>query len=403
MPTKKGHPTVAERVAQELAASFDQKLEKVQTDVADKFARLEEAMLRMAAPQHNSNQGATNIPATPIAGNETTPPPNQQAQVASQQLLSHEPVTTVPEILNTAASAQSSTTSDATPDVNRRSAFQPPTRRRSRSADGRHDTLPTTATFDPHLKVNTANPWSSWLQKNSAGQQQLPLSADFKEPDQFEEDLTSQHVRNILASTAHHLSSGNNKPGVYPHKLVFRGPEKKRIPLNNVTLAEHLWGIMCIVKDPKTDPRIKPSLLAHLEDVIEDACDFQWPAVRRWSEETFSLIAENRLPNGWYSTTRIQLLRVSMSKIDNAKLYCDPETPVQRKPQFTTQQADNLKGGPPCTAFNSPNGCTQQSGHLVGGRRMLHICSYCLVQTSTGYQHSETNCRNKAKFGKNHF
>lgn len=195
----------------------------------------------------------------------------------------------------------------------------------------------------------------------------------------FDEDLTSQHVCNILASTAHHLTAGNNKPGVYPHKQVFRGPKKKRVPLNNVLLAEHLWGILCIVKHPKTDPRIKPCLVAHLEDVIEDACDFQWPAVRRWSEEVFSLVAENRLPNGWFSSSRIQLLRVSMSKIDNAKMYADPEPILPKKQQFPVQQPDNLKGGPPCPAFNSSAGCSQQSGHTVGGRRMLHICSYCLM------------------------
>lgn len=130
---------------------------------------------------------------------------------------------------------------------------------------------------------------------------------------------------------------------------------------------------------------------------------FQWPAVRRWSEETFSLIAENRLPNGWYSSHRIQLLRVSMSRIDNAKINFDTDISAQRRQPPLVQQTDALKGGPPCPAFNSQSGCNQQSGHIVGGRRMLHICSYCLVQCSTGYQHSEATCRNKIKFGKTHF
>lgn len=402
MPTKKGFPTVAEKVAQELAASFDHKLDKMQSDVADKFARLEEAMLRMAAPQQTLDRDSTNTPSTSNARSQSPVATDQQHSLASHQSDQQDPTNIVLRNFAQAVPAREPTTSDAIPDVNRRSAFQPPARRRSRSADGRHDPLLHAALHDPVPKVNNPNPWGAWLQKNSVPSQAFsPLDAP--ESDNFEEDLTSQHVRNILASTAHQLSAGNNKPGIYPHKLVFRGPEKKRIPLNNVSLAEHLWGILCIVKDPKIDPRIKPSLLAHLEDVIEDACDFQWPAVRRWSEETFSLIAENRLPNGWYSSHRIQLLRVSMSRIDNAKLSFEVEPTPQHKHQFTAQQTDNLKGGSPFPAFNSPTGCTHQSGHVMGGRRMLHICSYCLVQCSTGYQHSEASCRNKEKFGMPHF
>lgn len=402
MPTKKGFPTVAEKVAEQLTASFDNKLEKIQSDVADKFARLEQAMLRMAVPQHHGTSENNSLP-TP-----TSPQPGvSNAQPSQPSLIDHQNtqrgnISSDNGLLNANQTDSDRATSDAINDARGRQ-LQPPTRRRSKSADVCRDTLPRPVLHDPVQDVNKANPWGAWLQKNAhAGNQDLPAPR-LVDPDNYDEDATTQHVRNILASTAHHLSSGNAKPGLYPHKFVFRGPEKRRIPLNNVSLAEHLWGLLCIVKDPKTDPRIKPSLLAHLEDVIEDACDFQWPAVRRWSEETFSLIAENRLPNGWYSTTRIQLLRVSMSRIDNAKFNFDLDPQPQRKQQQPQAHNDALKGGPPCQAFNSQAGCTLQSGHLVGGRRMLHICSYCLFQCSTGYQHSEAHCRNKAKFSNAHF
>lgn len=369
----------------------------------------------MAVPQQQTNQPHQSS-AQPLQNQNNTTGATAQHTTA---LIHSEPsMPTARDILRPEVAGQSVTeltTSDAISpeDVSRRHASQPPTRRRSRSADVRLDPLPRTALNDPVSDVNNANPWKAWLQKSSLPPQ-LATATGGADTDQIEEDLTSQHVRNILASTAHQLTSGNAKPGIYPHKLVFRGPEKKRIPLNNVSLAEHLWGILCIVKDPKVDPRIKPCLLAHLEDVIEDACDFQWPAVRRWSEETFSLIAENRIPNGWYAVNRIQLLRVSMSRIDNAKLTFDVDFPAQSKQQSHNpsaqskqqsfnQQTDGLRGGPPCQAFNSQAGCNQQSGHMIGGRRMLHICSYCLMQCSTGYQHSEASCRNKLKFGKTHF
>lgn len=86
---------------------------------------------------------------------------------------------------------------------------------------------------------------------------------------EFNDPSMSQQVRNKLAPTAHQLSAGN-KPQFFHH-----GPEKKRFGINSVTLAEHLWGIIRIVKDHKTEARIKPDLLSHLEDVVEDSCDYE--------------------------------------------------------------------------------------------------------------------------------
>lgn len=48
MPTKKGKPTVAEKVAEQVTASFDKKLEKIHSEVEDKFAMLEMAMLHLS-------------------------------------------------------------------------------------------------------------------------------------------------------------------------------------------------------------------------------------------------------------------------------------------------------------------------------------------------------------------
>lgn len=242
---------------------------------------------------------------------------------------------------------------------------------------------------------NINNPWRSWLagaRQPTAENSQSPVIS----PTAGSEDIEKQ-VQNILATTVHNLSKGNTTLGTFPFKLVSRGPEKKKIAINQATLAEHLWGILRIVKDPKTNPSIIVYLLKHLEDVIEDSCDFEWVKVRRWSEEIFSLVAENRLASGWGSLQRIQMLRMNLSRVESGALY-QPQLPIVKKQQYSSFHTDASKGGPPCQAYNSPGGCPLPAGHVVNGRKMSHICTFCLYNSSAAYTHSETQCRNRLRF-----
>lgn len=67
------------------------------------------------------------------------------------------------------------------------------------------------------------------------------------------------------------------------------------------------------------------------------------------------------------------------------------------------QPPDALKGGPPCPDFNSQKGCNFPSGHLVQGKRFMHICSFCLMNSAATYPHAEVVCRNKTKVSRAHF
>lgn len=54
-----------------------------------------------------------------------------------------------------------------------------------------------------------------------------------------------------------------------------------------------------MTKDERVPDEIKPELYNHVEDILEDACTYDWPkAVRKWSEQVFNMIAHNRLPLG---------------------------------------------------------------------------------------------------------
>lgn len=266
---------------------------------------------------------------------------------------------------------------------------------------------PTRQLFD----VNTTPSWTGWAapMDYSVGATNDPYAPTPRQTQHydFDTDDVEQRVQDILASTASNLSRGNVKPGAYPFKYVRRGPERQKITINSVSLSEHLWGLVCMIRDPKIDPSIRPSLNAHLLEVIEDSCDFDWDCVRRWSEEVFTLIAENRLPGGWAASPRIQMLRMTISRSPFNRAY-PPHRDFQHREQVKRQPpqqhpADPPKNGPPCTAYNSATGCSLPAGHMVNGRKVQHICTYCLYNSCAAYTHSEMQCRNKNRFASHHF
>lgn len=141
--------------------------------------------------------------------------------------------------------------------------------------------------------------------------------------------------------------------------------------------------------------------------MIEDSCDFEWDSVRRWSEEVFTLIAENRLPGGWSATSRIQMLRMTISRSllhraypprDNTQRDNWRQHPIQQYAQQQTQSVEAPKNGPPCTAYNGPSGCPLPAGHVVNGRKVQHVCTFCLYNSCAAYTHPEFQCRNKNRY-----
>lgn len=228
---------------------------------------------------------------------------------------------------------------------------------------------------------------------------------------QYDDDMEAR-VNHILAATAHQFSAANGKPGFFPHKVVSRGPDRRRPAFNTLSLSEHVWGITRLIRDTKVPSNIKPFLYNHIEDIMEDSCQFDWAsAIRPWSEEIFTRVAEERLT--WDNRPEIQLLRMSIARNPAAKIGIVNDNPTKTNSGFDnnsrTRQAPSAtfeytKGGPPCDNYNSPTGCNLQSGHIIRGRRMIHVCKYCLYYTSAAHQHPETQCRNKVKFPPpNHF
>lgn len=106
----------------------------------------------------------------------------------------------------------------------------------------------------------------------------------------------------------------------------------------------------------------------------------------------------------------IQMLRLTISRAATAKistvahkevlpLNALPRRQAQLSQHGQNNQQEVLKGGPPCPAFNPNKGCTLNSGHVINGKKMVHVCSFCLFNTSAANTHSESQYRNKIRFG----
>lgn len=266
---------------------------------------------------------------------------------------------------------------------------------------GQHSTA--TLTANQVNNVNNSEAWSTRVLEAGASGALASSSRPISTKEAVSLDVQAQ-VKDILESTASHLSKGTSKPHNFPYEYIVRGDRKVAAP-NSVTLAEHIWGILAMIKDPAVNSAIKPALLDHLDEVAEDCRDYDWAtAVRKWSEEVFALVAEKRMPRGWFSTDKIQLLRVSLSKVSTARLATAKDQ-VNQKSQGSTGATANdyWKAGPPCKAFNSKDGCDLQAGHLVNGRRVQHVCAYCFVSAAATFPHSEQSCRNKFRDRNHHF
>lgn len=277
---------------------------------------------------------------------------------------------------------------------------------------GREQTLNQTSASAQPLSTNN-NPWPV-----SVFQQTDPSLALFQGPlpsaasELAANKVLDDKVNHILMSTPHQLEKGGKKQPLFAHNYVYRGAELKQATLNSLSLAEYGWAITRMFKDKAVPNDIKPHLLTHLEEILEDAVTYDWErGVRRWSEQVFGLIAQNRLEEGWKSYARIQMLRLSFSKVGNARqpqgsqkentnrdtFARDREPYARPRPYTPAQNPEFLKGGPPCSAFNSQQGCQFNSGHSVNGKRMVHICTFCLYNTSAANPHSVVECRNKLR------
>lgn len=87
-----------------------------------------------------------------------------------------------------------------------------------------------------------------------------------------DDDLTEQ-VQSIIANSAANITGGNVRQGRFPYKYIVRREEMRRPLPTSLTMSEHLWAVFRMIRDESVPSEIKPFLLSHIEQVLEDTRD----------------------------------------------------------------------------------------------------------------------------------
>lgn len=118
-----------------------------------------------------------------------------------------------------------------------------------------------------------------------------------------------------------------------------------------------------MIHDSKTPHDIKPCLVLHIEQIVEDAREYEWETgVRRWSEEVFSRITKGRLFKGWHSVDERQRMRMILAQ----------SKPLAAMPQRSYNPAQNRDN------FNRRNS-SQAQPHLRSSRAVHPALTITLV------------------------
>ena len=128
---------------------------------------------------------------------------------------------------------------------------------------------------------------------------------------------------------------------------------KERDSYDNLKYEEFVWGMIRLINATHKGDNPTSSLLAHLEMVAEDAAQFKWESVRKFSNACFD--KTDRREMTWKSHDQVREQRIKNSWI----------------------------GGPrqglismPCDSFNTDT-CEKSDGHIEGGVRARHRCAIC--------------------------
>ena len=165
----------------------------------------------------------------------------------------------------------------------------------------------------------------------------------------------------------------------WPHLNVYRGPERRPVRYNELTLPEFVHGYLQMIRNPKNgfDQDIMMQILS---DMMEDALSYSWDHVRNFYRVLASHIEMEKI--AWTDSSRISGLRYH---------YAHRHGPMAVQPTRATGRSVPTSSRV-CFAFQRGE-CSETGDH--GG--YLHACSHCVRARGVAHAHPEKDCRQKAK------
>ena len=187
---------------------------------------------------------------------------------------------------------------------------------------------------------------------------------------------------------------------LFPYDLVERGDGGKPIKKGEATREEFSLGLIRLQLEPTFPPDSINALVSHHEMIAYDNCSLPWHIVRRYSEETFTRIADGRLPHGWLDPVAINAVRLETLATSN---IAAGELPSE---SYRNSNSNNPKNpydketmGSPCSIWNrDQEKCDKASKGEAHGNppnKYIHICGYCANVRHIVAAHPENKCYTK--------
>ncbi len=197
---------------------------------------------------------------------------------------------------------------------------------------------------------------------------------------------TSKHTKGKKKSGRKRTSCDIVKRAIdWPHFHVYRGPGRKPVEFDTLTLAEFTYGYLCVQRDADdVDDQI--AMTTHLRLLMADATEFGWPAVRNYHGVLLQLMEQRNFSWSQDSTQlREQYLKSCPATSTTEKAGSGQERPwsgaTDTKRYCGPYQAGKCQETGP--EHDSPRGTVH------------HICSFCLRRAGKPCNHPESRCMRK--------
>ena len=259
---------------------------------------------------------------------------------------------------------------------------------------------PTAASTPPPAGNTTRRHNSGWSPDSAQGPRPVRIPSPRRLRQQqnrnghVNEMLRKERFAGLQSDGKHHLAFDVFSDSIMPKPYMFVTREgaqtvKQKLEIRpSLSMIEYINASLSLIMDSRAyAPADREYILAHIQDVTQEALDRPWEGVRRWSQHVWDQIDNGAFQ--WADVQKIQNQRFRILTLGGATAGVRPGSHNEQK------------GGPRkefiCRALNSRSGCRSRSHHDEGAARLMHICSFC---DSIGRQcpcHNVLDCDSKLR------